>query len=41
MTRLGLNATTRASFYLYNDEADVDHLVDGIMTVRRVFGLGA
>ena len=41
MNRLGVIATTRASFYLYNDEADVDHLVDGIMTVRRVFGLGA
>jgi len=41
MTRLGLTATTRASLYLYNDEADVDQLVDGIMTVRRVFGLGA
>lgn len=41
MNRLGLMATTRASFYLYNDEADVDHLVDGIMKVRQVFGLGA
>ncbi len=41
MTRLGLTATARASFYLYNDETDVDRLVDGIMTVRRVFGLGA
>jgi cysteine desulfurase/selenocysteine lyase len=41
MTRLGLTATARASFYLYNDESDVDRLVDGIMTVRRVFGLGA
>jgi cysteine desulfurase/selenocysteine lyase len=41
MTRLGLTATARASFYLYNDEGDVDKLVDGIMTVRRVFGLGA
>jgi cysteine desulfurase/selenocysteine lyase len=41
MTRLGLMATARASFYLYNDESDVDRLVDGIMTVRRVFGLGA
>ncbi len=41
MNRLGVMATTRASFYVYNDEADVDHLVDGIMTVRRVFGLGA
>ncbi len=41
MERLCVVATTRASFYLYNDEDDVDQLVDGIMVVRRVFGLGA
>ncbi len=41
MERLGVVATTRASFYLYNDEQDVDRLVDGIMVVRRIFGLGA
>ena len=34
---LGLTATTRASFYLYNDEAEVDALVDGIQTVQRAF----
>ena len=28
--RLGLPATARASFYLYNDEADVDRLVEAI-----------
>ncbi len=41
MSRLGVVATTRASVYLYNDERDVDHLVDGIMSVRKIFGLGA
>lgn len=41
MNRLGVMATTRASFYLYNDEADVDRLADGIMMVRKIFGLGA
>lgn len=39
MQRLGLVATTRASFYIYNTEDDVDRLVDGLMTVRRIFGL--
>ncbi len=39
MERLGLVATTRASFYVYNTEEDVDRLVDGLMTVRRIFGL--
>lgn len=35
---LGVPATTRASFYLYNDERDVDALVAGIETARGVFG---
>ncbi len=39
MRRLGLVATTRASFYVYNTEEDVDRLIDGLMTVRHVFGL--
>jgi cysteine desulfurase/selenocysteine lyase len=38
MRRLGVGATTRASFYLYNDEADVDALVDGLGAVRSLFG---
>jgi cysteine desulfurase/selenocysteine lyase len=38
MQRLGLVATTRASFYVYNTEEDVDRLVDGLTTVRRIFG---
>ncbi|HLJ65853.1 MAG TPA: SufS family cysteine desulfurase [Chloroflexota bacterium] len=35
---LGVPATTRASFYLYNDERDVDQLIDGIDQGRRVLG---
>jgi cysteine desulfurase/selenocysteine lyase len=36
---LGVSATTRASFYLYNDEADVDRLFDGIEHAKRTFGI--
>lgn len=36
---LGVPATTRASFYLYNDRDDVDRLVDGIERAKRVFEL--
>jgi len=34
---LGVSATTRASLYLYNTEADVDTLVTGLHTVRKLF----
>lgn len=34
---LGISATTRASLYLYNTEADVDALVTGLLGVRRLF----
>jgi cysteine desulfurase/selenocysteine lyase len=37
MRCLGVPATTRASLYLYNDESDVDELVDAIGDVRRLF----
>ena len=40
MRRLGVPATSRASFGAYNSRADVDRLVDGLGQVRRVFGLG-
>ncbi|HLU32425.1 MAG TPA: cysteine desulfurase [Natronosporangium sp.] len=36
--RFGVAATTRASFYLYNTEAEVDALVRGLAHVRKVFG---
>lgn len=37
MRRLGVNATTRASLYLYNDEQDVDALIAGLESVRKMF----
>jgi cysteine desulfurase/selenocysteine lyase len=39
MDRLGVAATTRASFALYNTREEVDRLVDGLDDVRRVFRL--
>lgn len=37
MTRLGVVATTRASFYLYTIREEIDRLVDGLHRVRQVF----
>ena len=37
--KLGIEATSRASFYLYNTEADVDALVTGIKKAQEIFGL--
>ena len=39
MRRLGVSATARASFYVYNDENDVELLVSAIESARRVFAL--
>lgn len=38
MKRYGVAATARASFYLYNTEAEVDRLVEALETVREIFG---
>ena len=38
MRRLGVAATARASFYVYNDEDDVDALLAGVMKARDIFG---
>ena len=35
--KLGVPATTRASFYLYNTEEDVDRLVEAVAEARRFF----
>jgi len=35
--KLGLPATTRASFYLYNSPEEIDSLVEGLYAVREVF----
>ena len=34
---LGVPATARASFYLYNDKHDIDELVDGVKEALRYF----
>jgi cysteine desulfurase/selenocysteine lyase len=39
MRRLGLGATTRASFAVHNSTADIDRLIDGLAEVRRVLAL--
>lgn len=38
MNWLDVAATARASFYLYNTEADVDALVDALVTTKEYFG---
>jgi cysteine desulfurase/selenocysteine lyase len=38
MERLGVAATARASFGLYNTFAEVDALVDALQSVREIFG---
>ncbi|MBM3723705.1 MAG: cysteine desulfurase [Actinobacteria bacterium] len=37
MQRFGVPATTRASFYVYNQLSDVDALVDGLQRVKKIF----
>ncbi|TDI24245.1 MAG: cysteine desulfurase [Acidobacteria bacterium] len=39
MHRLGVVATARASFYIYNDRDDVDALIDALLAARKVFRL--
>ncbi len=38
MRQLGVNATARASFYLYNDNNDVDALADALDGASDIFG---
>jgi cysteine desulfurase / selenocysteine lyase len=38
MTRLGVSATTRASFYLYTIPEEIDRLVDGLHKVKQHLG---
>lgn len=40
MEHYGVPATARASFYVYNTEAEVDLLVKALLKALRVFGLG-
>ncbi len=39
MEKLGVPATTRASFYIYNTEPEIDALVAGIDVAKRIFKL--
>jgi len=41
MRRLGVSATARASFYVYNDEHDVEALVASLRRAKEVFGVAA
>jgi len=41
MRRLDLPATARASFYVYNDDSDIDALVAGVLKAKEVFGHAA
>jgi len=38
MARLGVAATTRASFYLYTIPEEIDRLVDGLHKVKKNLG---
>lgn len=35
--RLGVPASARVSFYIYNDKKDVDRLIEGIKKVKKIF----
>jgi cysteine desulfurase/selenocysteine lyase len=38
MKKLGVSSTTRASFYIYNTEAEVDRLVEVLKDIQKFFG---
>jgi cysteine desulfurase/selenocysteine lyase len=38
MRWLGVTATARASFHIYNDESDIDALVKGLIKTKEYFG---
>jgi cysteine desulfurase/selenocysteine lyase len=37
MTRLGVAATNRASFYLYSVPEEIDRLVEGLHKAKKIF----
>jgi len=41
MRRLGVAATARASFYVYNGSADIDALIEGVLSAKELFGHAA
>jgi cysteine desulfurase/selenocysteine lyase len=38
MDHLGVDATARASFYLYTSRAEIDALIDALLVARDLFG---
>jgi len=38
MARFDVPATTRASFYVYNDADDVEALADAVRATQEIFG---
>ena len=40
MQVMGVNATARASLYIYNDESDIDTLADALESADDIFGMG-
>ncbi len=38
MRKLGLNSTSRASFYLYNTEEEIERLVKSLQRIQKFFG---
>jgi cysteine desulfurase/selenocysteine lyase len=39
LAQLGLDATSRASFYVYNTRDDVDALIEGLLRVKELFDI--
>jgi hypothetical protein len=39
LRRLGVESTARASFYFYNTEAEVEHLIEVVREIQRFFGV--
>jgi cysteine desulfurase / selenocysteine lyase len=38
-TKLGIPASTRASFYVYNTQDEIDRLVESLARAQKVFGV--
>jgi cysteine desulfurase / selenocysteine lyase len=38
MRKLGVESTTRASFYFYNTEAEVDRFIEVLLQIQKFFG---
>jgi cysteine desulfurase / selenocysteine lyase len=39
MRKLGVESTSRASFYFYNTTAEIDRLVEVLREIQKFFGL--